>query len=92
MPGMNDESYMNELRGMVNAFLESKPVTYFMIGVVFFYAIFILVSLSIESYISGIKEAEDFFNYVDYILITYFMFEIVVRFIGSGISYFLCNL
>lgn len=54
MPAVNDDSHLTEIRKNVAAFLESKPVTYFIIGLVVFYSIFILVNLSIDPYIVDI--------------------------------------
>ena len=76
---------------MVANFMESKPVTYFIIGMVVFYACFILLNLSLDIYIEDIDWALDFFYYTDLALLVLFMIEIVLRFFAWAFEY-LCNL
>lgn len=87
--GINDESFFTELRGMLAAVLEGNIFTYGMIGLVVFYACFILLSLSIDIYIQNIPEAVDLFYYIDFILLIIFVTEIFLRFSAWGFSYIL---
>ncbi len=88
---MNDDSFLKEIRKSVNTFVESKPVTYFFIGLVLFYAVFILANLSLDTYTTGIKAAEDFFYYTDLCLLCFFLIEIILKSFAQGPEYYANN-
>jgi hypothetical protein len=74
--GANDVSMLDEIREQVGIFLKSKWVSIFFTGLVVFYAVFILINLSIDPYIIGIKAAEDAFYYTDFICLCLFVLEL----------------
>lgn len=87
IPGINDESFMTEIRGYFAQVLEGKHFTYGLIGLVIFYAFFVLLSLSIDEYINAYTVAVDVFYYIDLSLLVIFVTEIFLKFIAWGFSY-----
>ncbi|OMJ67417.1 hypothetical protein SteCoe_35440 [Stentor coeruleus] len=85
--GINDDSFMTEIRSQFAHVLESRIFTYGVIGLVVFYACFILLNLSIDIYIQSIPVAVDIFYYIDLCLLIIFVIEIVLRFIAWGFTY-----
>lgn len=87
IPGVNDESFMTEIRGYFGQVLEGTYFTYGLIGLVIFYAFFVLLSLSIDEYIVNSPVAVDIFYYIDLSLLVIFVTEIVLKFIAWGFTY-----
>ena len=88
--GVNDVSLLTELQEGMIAILESKPITYFTIGLVIFYSIFILVNLSVDPYLIYSQFLTDFFFYTDLIILCFFILEILLRFFAYAFVY-LCD-
>lgn len=76
--GAQDLSMLDEIREYVGIFLKSKPVYFFFTGLVVFYAIFILINLSIDPYIVDIPVALNIFFYTDFVCLCLFMFELTL--------------
>jgi hypothetical protein len=87
MPGVNDQSMMTEIRGYFAQVLEGKYFAYGLIGLVIFYAFFVLLSLSIDEYINSYQVAVDIFYYIDLSLLVVFVTEIILKFIAWGFTY-----
>ena len=88
--GINDVSLLTELQEHMMSILESKPVTYFTIGLVIFYSIFILLNLSVDPYLVYLPALSDLFFYIDLIILCLFILEILLRFFAYAFVY-LCE-
>ena len=85
--GINDDSFLTELRKLLARMLEGKVFTYGMIGLVVFYAFFILLSLSLDIYITPYPTAVTVLYYIDFVLLVIFVAEIMLRFTALGFAY-----
>ena len=89
VPAINDDSFLMEIRRMTQSFFQTKPMAYGITGLVLFYAVFILVNLSVDPYIQNSDGALDFFYYTDLVLLCIFVVEILLRFFAWTFEFLL---
>lgn len=82
-----EESLMETLRRKVHEFLEWRPIMFGVVGLVGLYSLFVLASLSLQSYIEGDKSMENIFSLTDFAFLCVFMLEIVLKIFAYGFDF-----
>jgi hypothetical protein len=80
-------SLLNNYRKRVKEVLEVPKVSYFIYVMVILLCIVILVELSIADYIQDNNLLKDIFRYINFILLLFFVIEIILRTFADGIEF-----
>lgn len=85
--GGNKESLFNLIRGKIKRFLENEKISALILGMTVFLCIAIFSELTLEEQIEQYKALSQFYYILNFFLLTFFVIEIILRLIASGIEF-----
>lgn len=81
-------SLFSLLRKKMTDFLEMKTISQLILGMTIFLCVVIFSELALDSYITEITEMKQFFEYLNFLLLTFFVIEILLKSFAYGFSFF----